>query len=159
VPGGSSGSVSGDAEFVAWVKSAAGKADVTLTVCTGAFVLAKAGLLDGKEVTTWYDAVERLRRDAPKSTVLAGRRFVDSGRFITTAGVSAGIDGSLHLAARLFGRVVADQTARYMEYHWTPEPYLAKGYALLNPSADEAGRRLQMAEILRTDGNPDGKNK
>ena len=153
VPGGNSGSITNDPEFFAWVKGAAGKAEVTLTVCTGAFVLAKAGYLDGKEITTWYGAVEKLQKAAPKSTVQAGRRFVDNGRFVTTAGVSAGIDGSLHVVARLFGRAVADQTARYMEYHWTPEPYLAKGYALLNPSTDEAGRRRQMAELERTSGD------
>ena len=153
VPGGNSGSITNDPEFFAWVKGAAGRAEATLTVCTGAFVLAKAGYLDGKEITTWYGAVEKLQKAAPKSTVQAGRRFVDNGRFITTAGVSAGIDGSLHVVARLFGRAVADQTARYMEYHWTPEPYLARDYKLLNPSTDEAGRRLQLAELERTAGD------
>jgi transcriptional regulator GlxA family with amidase domain len=150
VPGGNSGSITNDPEFFAWVKGAAGKAEATLTVCTGAFVLAKAGYLDGKEITTWYGAIEKLRQQAPKAMVQPGRRFVDNGRFVTTAGVSAGIDGSLHLVARLFGRAVADQTARYMEYHWTPEPYLAKDYKLLNPSTDEEGRRLQLAELQRT---------
>ncbi len=150
IPGGSSGSITNDPEFFGWVKGAAGKSEVTLTVCTGAFVLAKAGYLDGKEITTWYGAVEKLRLEAPKSTVQSGRRFVDNGRFVTTAGVSAGIDGSLHVVARLFGRAVADQTARYMEYHWTPEPYLARGYVLLNPNTDEAGRRLQLSELQRT---------
>ena len=73
-------------------------------------------------------------------------------RFITTAGVSAGIDGSLHLVARLLGREVADRTARYMEYHWTPEAYLSEHYQLLNPSTDERGRSLQLAQIHSHEG-------
>ncbi len=66
---------------------------------------------------------------------------------ITTAGVSAGIDGALHLVARTLGRRVADQTARYMEYHWTPEPYLTESYSYWNPSTDERGRALQRADM------------
>jgi len=121
---------------------------VTISVCTGAFVLAKAGALDGKNATTWFGATERLRQMVPKATVLDGRRFIDEGRIVTTAGVSAGIDGALHLVARLAGRAVADQTARYMEYHWVAEPYLAQTYSLLNPSLDERGRASQRAALL-----------
>ena len=80
-------------------------------------------------------------------TVKDGRRFIDNGRYVTTAGVSAGIDGSLHLVARLLGRRVADQVARYMEYHWTPEPYLSVAYSYLNPSTSDRGRLEQSAEI------------
>lgn len=119
-----------------------------MSVCTGAFVLAKAGVLDGRIATTWFGALEKLRQMAPKTTVQEGRRFVDQGRVVTTAGVSAGIDGALHIVARLLGRAVADRTARYMEYHWSPEAYLAQGYTLLNPSLDERGHALQRAGIL-----------
>ncbi|HWW94102.1 MAG TPA: tetratricopeptide repeat protein, partial [Vicinamibacteria bacterium] len=79
--------------------------------------------------------------------VQEGRRFVDNGSIVTTAGVSAGIDGALHTVARLAGRGVADRTARYMEYHWTPESYLAQRYSYLNPSLDGDGRLLQQAEL------------
>ena len=79
------------------------------------------------------------------------RRFIDSGNVVTTAGVSAGIDGALHVVARLLGRAIADRTARYMEYHWTPEPYLAPGYSLLNPSTDDRGRKLQQGENLEAE--------
>lgn len=145
LPGGSSGRVSGDPEFLAWVKRVAEGAEVTLTVCTGAFILGEAGLLDGREATTWYDAVDRLQERFPAVRVQPGRRFIDSGTIVTTAGVSAGIDGSLHVVARLFGRRVADATARYMEYHWSPEPYLAREYADENPQLDERGRALAAA--------------
>jgi len=148
IPGGGSGVLVNDTKFMAWATRASGAAEVTLTVCTGAFVPAKAGLLDGRTATTWYGAIDRLREAAPKATVQDGRRFVDNGPIITTAGVSAGIDGALHTVARLAGRAVADRTARYMEYHWTPEPYLAQVYSYLNPSLDAAGRAEQQAELL-----------
>ena len=147
IPGGNSGALSNDAEMMRWLTERTAAAEATLTVCTGAFPLAKAGLLDGLEVTTWYGAIDRLQTLAPLARVSRGRRFVDSGRIVTTAGVSAGIDGALHLVARLFGRRVADQTARYMEYHWVPEPYLAGAYPYWNPSTDDRGRALQRAQL------------
>lgn len=146
IPGGSSRALSDDPAMMRWLTERAGAAEATLTVCTGAFPLARSGALDGLEITTWYGAVERLQALAPKAHVAHGRRFVDSGTYVTTAGVSAGIDGALHLVARLFGRRVADQTARYMEYHWTPEPYLATRYAYLDPSTDDGGRAMQRAD-------------
>ena len=152
IAGGGGATLTNDPKMMAWIKEVASKAELSLTVCTGAFVLAKTGLLDGREVTTWYDAIPRLREAAPTLKVQDGRRFVDTGNVVTTAGVSAGIDGSLHVVARLLGRNVADRTARYMEYHWTPEPYLAKQYAYLNPSLDDHGRALQQAGILEDEG-------
>jgi len=128
LPGGGTSSVTDDPEFQAWAAKAAADAEVALSVCTGAFVLGHAGLLDDRDVTTWYGAMENLAKTFPKARVHPGRRFVDSGNVITTAGVSAGIDGSLHLVARLLGRAVADRTAEYMEYRWSPEPYLADVY-------------------------------
>ncbi len=128
VPGGQSSTLTNDARFMAWARKAFEGAEVSMSVCTGAFVLGKAGMLDGRTVTTWFGAVENLRKAVPAATVQDGRRFVDQGRVVTTAGVSAGIDGALHIVARLLGRDVADQTARYMEYRWTPEPYLVETY-------------------------------
>ena len=148
LPGGSSGRLTNDPKFMAWVATAMRDAEVTLTVCTGAFVAAKAGALDGKTATTWYDAIERLRQAAPKTTVQEGRRLVDNGNVVTTAGVSAGIDGALHVVARLVGRSAADRTARYMEYHWSPESYLARSYSYLNPGLDDASRAAQQAALL-----------
>jgi transcriptional regulator GlxA family with amidase domain len=138
VPGGNSSALTSDARFMAWARKAFDGAEVSMSVCTGAFVLGKAGLLDGRTVTTWFGAVEALRKAVPAATVQEGRRFVDQGSVVTTAGVSAGIDGALHVVARLLGREVADQTARYMEYRWTPEPYLAQRYATKSAAAEEA---------------------
>jgi transcriptional regulator GlxA family with amidase domain len=147
IPGGDTSSLERDPAFVTWFREASKNAQVTLTVCTGAFVPGRLGLLDGLEVTTWYGAIPALRATAPKAVVQDGRRFVDNGSIVTTAGVSAGIDGALHTVARLLGRGVADRTARYMEYHWTPESYLAQRYSYLNPSLDGDGRLLQQAEL------------
>lgn len=147
-PGGSSNRLTDSDRAMAWAKKTMAAAEVTLTVCTGAFVPARAGLLDGLDVTTYYGAIEGLKREAPKARVQEGRRFIDNGKIVTTAGVSAGIDGALHVVARLLGRAVADRTARYMEYRWTPESYLADDYALLNPSLDADGRAMQQATLL-----------
>jgi len=103
-----------------WIKARSQEAELVLSVCTGALLLAKAGLLDGLEATTHHGAIDLLREVAPKTTVHADRRFVDNGQVICSAGIAAGIDMSLHVVARLLGREVAEQTARQMEYPWQP---------------------------------------
>jgi transcriptional regulator GlxA family with amidase domain len=155
IPGGQSGSLTSDARFMAWAKPAIEASELTLTVCSGAFVAAKAGVLDGRPATTWYGSVDLLRKLYPNVQAQDGRRFVDSGKIVTTAGVSAGIDGALHVVARLTGRNTADRTARYMEYHWTPEPYLATAYNYLNPTLDASGRAMQQITLLENEGRYD----
>lgn len=155
LPGGSSQNVVNDAEWMKWVASAGGEAEQILTVCTGAFIAGKAGFLDGADATTWYNAVPALAEQFPNARVQPGRRYIDNGKLITTAGVSAGIDGSLHLVARLLGRYVADRTAEYMEYKWTPEAYLSSHYVQLNPRLDERGRSLQRGAISSREGDHD----
>ena len=103
-----------------WIRQASEKAELVLSVCTGALLLAKAGLLDGLEATTHHGAIDLLRETAPKPTVHADRRFVDNGRVVCSAGIAAGIDMSLHVVARLLGREVAEKTAWQMEYPWQP---------------------------------------
>jgi transcriptional regulator GlxA family with amidase domain len=99
-----------------WVRTRALAAEQTLSVCTGALVLAQAGLLDGLRVTTHHELLADLARLAPKATVDPSQRFHDNGRILTAAGISAGIDCSLHLVARLRGEDAARRTAAYMEY-------------------------------------------
>lgn len=118
VPGGGVGSLLRDPAAMAWIRETAGKAEVVLSVCNGALVLAEAGLLEGLSATTHAGSIEALRRRAPRTRVVEGERFVDNGRVVTAAGVSAGIDGALHLVARLVGEETARDTARYMEYAW-----------------------------------------
>jgi transcriptional regulator GlxA family with amidase domain len=103
-----------------WIKQASVKAELVLSVCTGALLFAKAGLLDGLEATTHHGAIDLLREVAPRTTVYPDRRFVDNGRVICSAGIAAGIDMSLYVVARLLGKEVAEKTARQMEYPWQP---------------------------------------
>lgn len=152
-PGGGTGNVTGDPEWMAWVKTSTENAENVLTVCTGAFVVGKLGMLDGLDATTWYAAVPGLASQFPKARVQPGRRFIDNGKVITTAGVSAGIDGSLHLVARTLGRYVADRTAEYMEYAWAPQSYTSSTYPQLNPRLDARGRQLQEAAIAARGGD------
>ena len=95
--------------LIDWIRQASAKAELVLSVCTGALLLAKAGLLDGLEATTHHGAIDLLRQTAPKTTVHADRRFVDNGRVVCSAGIAAGIDMSLHVVSRLLGQEVADE--------------------------------------------------
>lgn len=106
--------------LIGWIRQASEGAELVLSVCTGALLLAKAGLLDGLEATTHHGTVELLRQTAPNTTIHADRRFVDNGRVVCSAGIAAGIDMSLYVLSRLLGREVAERTARQMEYPWQP---------------------------------------
>lgn len=101
-----------------WIRQRARKAEIVASVCTGALVLARAGLLDGLDVTTHWENLDELRALAPLARVHGDRRFHDQGRILTAAGISAGLDMALHLVARLHGPAVAERTAQYMEYPW-----------------------------------------
>lgn len=106
---------------IEWIgKQAAGAGWVT-SVCTGAFLLARAGLLDGRRVTTHWEDIPDLRRDFPSLDVVENVRWVEDGNRITSAGIAAGIDMSLHLLSRLAGAELAARTARQMDYPWTVE--------------------------------------
>ncbi len=109
-----------DAPTIDWIKRSAEHAELVLSVCTGALLLAKAGLLDGLSATTHHGALDLLRELAPKTTVRTDTRVVDNGRVICSAGVAAGIDMSFHVVARLIGAEKAAETARYIEYPWEP---------------------------------------
>ena len=101
-----------------WIRASAPQAELVLSVCTGALLLAKAGLLDGLSATTHHGALDLLRQSAPNTIVLPNQRFVDNGKIILSAGISAGIDMALHIVARLLGKGEALDTAQYMEYEW-----------------------------------------
>ena len=107
--------------LIDWIKGRSQEAELILSVCTGALLLAKAGLLDGLEATTHHGAIDLLRQTAPDAAVVhEGRRFVDNGRVVCSAGIAAGIDMSLHVVGRLLGQEVAVKTAQQMEYPWPP---------------------------------------
>lgn len=108
-----------------WIAEVAGASEITTSVCTGSFLLAKAGLLDGQQATTHWGSIERMRDMFPGTTVLENIRWVDAGEVVSSAGVSAGIDMSLHIVERLYGAETAARTARFMEYDYWPNPSAA----------------------------------
>ena len=115
VPGGDLRNV-GDAAR-AWVLRAAGEAQILMSVCMGALLLGRLGLLDGMEATTHTWGLDPLRAAAPRCSVVSDRRFVDAGKVVTAAGVTAGIDAALHVVRRLLGDEAARWTAEeWMEY-------------------------------------------
>jgi transcriptional regulator GlxA family with amidase domain len=103
---------------LSWIKEQSLNAKLTLSVCTGSLILAKAGLLEGKEATTHYLAIDSLRKISEKITVKENIRFVDAETIITSAGISAGIDMSLYTVGKLLGKEAADETAKYMQYDY-----------------------------------------
>jgi transcriptional regulator GlxA family with amidase domain len=120
VPGGVVTAELARPEVIGWIAATAGGAELTASVCTGALLLAEAGLLDGLDATTHWEDLDDLRAGWPAVKVHAGRRWIDNGRVISSAGISAGIDMSLHLVERLAGRELALATARQMDYAWQP---------------------------------------
>jgi len=99
-----------------WLRVKARQAELVMSVCTGALVLAQIGLLDGLRVTTHHERLDLLAQMAPRAIVDASQRFHDNGHVLTAAGISAGIDCSLHVVGRLLGEPAAAATAAYMEY-------------------------------------------
>jgi len=118
--GGNAGAAANDPAVIEWVKRQEHIRHY-FSVCTGAFILGKASLLDSLTVTTFHQSIASLQQAVPTAKVLSNVRFVDNGKVITTAGISAGIDGALHLVAKIRGREMAEKVAAYMEYDkWVP---------------------------------------
>ena len=107
-----------NAPLLDWIAAQDRQTELTTSVCTGAFLLAERGILDGKRATTHWASVGWMRDQYPAVTILDDVRYVDEGRVVTSAGISAGIDMSLHVVSRLHGEETAVWTARRMEYDW-----------------------------------------
>jgi transcriptional regulator GlxA family with amidase domain len=108
------------AELFAWLRQQSTRADVLMSICTGAAKLAEAGLLDGKETATHHEFVEEFNARYPRVRFLGSQRFVQSDPVILTAGgLTSGIDAALHVVERYLGREAAEHTAAYMEYEGT----------------------------------------
>ena len=117
-----------DTAVIHWIQRTTVQRRLTMSVCTGAYILGKAGLLDNKTVTTHWGSTQMLQQMTPKARVMEQTRFVEDGKLLTTAGVSAGIDGALHAVARLRGASDARAVAELIEYdHWNPESGLVIG--------------------------------
>jgi transcriptional regulator GlxA family with amidase domain len=105
-------------ELLDWLRRMAASAALVTSVCTGAFLLARAGLLAGCAVTTHWEDIDDLIAAHPELEVRRDVRWVDAGTRVTSAGISAGLDMSLHLVERLHSRALAVRTARQMDLEW-----------------------------------------
>jgi putative intracellular protease/amidase/YHS domain-containing protein len=103
-------------EVMEWIRRASQKADLTMSVCTGAFLLAKSGLLDGKSATTHHNSYKIFERQFPKVTLKRGARFVEEGNLATAGGLTSGMDLAQRVVERYFGEQAAMMNAYYMEY-------------------------------------------
>jgi putative intracellular protease/amidase len=142
IPGGDYEAPAGS-PAVAWIKRESDGAGHVMSVCNGAFTLANTGLLDGLTATTTAGNIARLSRDYRKIRVVNNVRVVDNGKILTTAGLSAGIDGALHMIEVMDSHDRAQSTALTMEYDWRPEGSYVRGLMAdrMNPrpSADGFG--------------------
>jgi transcriptional regulator GlxA family with amidase domain/YHS domain-containing protein len=129
----------GDPAVLEWLRQASRTADLTMSVCTGAFILAHAGLLDGKSATTFHAAFNDFAMRYPAVTLKRGARFVEDGQIATAGGLSSGIDLALRVVERYFGRNVASSTAYTLEY---------QGQGWMDPSSNSiyAKRRVSTAQ-------------
>jgi len=150
VPGGSVRNAVQNAKLIEWVQKNAESSKHVMSVCTGAFILAQAGLLDGLSATTVSHSIGELAQAAPKAQIVHNQRYVDNGKIITTAGLSSGIDGAYHLIAKIKGKGTAQAAALGMEYRWDPDSTFARA-ALADryfPEIDGID-----AEVLSTQGD------
>ena len=103
-----------------FVRAQAKRAEMIMSICTGALLLGAAGLLDGLNATTHSAAYDELRSLSEDICVVEGQRFIDNGQIITSGGITAGIDTALYVVHRLLGPDTARETASHMEYRWEP---------------------------------------
>ncbi len=102
--------------MIRWVRQRAAEAELVMSVCTGALILGAAGLLDSLDVTTHHAALDLLQATVPKANVRDDQRWIDTGRIVTSGGISAGIDMSFHVVRRYLGDAAVARTAKDMEY-------------------------------------------
>ena len=105
-------------QVISWVARQAQHAKLVASVCTGAFLLAKAGVITNQQVTTHWEDIDDLKQAFPDLQVVTGVRWVDQGNIVTSAGISAGIDMSLHLVSKLHSEQLAQLTAKQMDFLW-----------------------------------------
>jgi putative intracellular protease/amidase/YHS domain-containing protein len=140
------------AAMLEWIRKSARTADVTMSVCTGAYVLAKTGLLSGKAATTHHSAYSEFAMQFPDIQLKRGARFVEDGNLASSGGLSSGVDLALRLVERYYGRERAEKTADMMEY---------QGQGWLNPNSNQAYAKARVSTdahpvcpVCEMDGNP-----
>jgi putative intracellular protease/amidase len=135
IPGGEVTATHANPAVIKWIQDKSKDAEHVVSVCNGAFILAKTGLLDGLSATTYYGLIDSFVPFASKTKVVRDQRYVDNGKFITTAGLSSGIDGSLYVVSKMLGKARAQMVALNMEYNWQADSSYAR--------ANFADRHLQ----------------
>jgi putative intracellular protease/amidase/YHS domain-containing protein len=129
------------AAMLEWIRSSARGADLTMSVCTGASLLAQTGLLAGKAATTHHHSYREFAMDFPDVQLRRGARFVEDGNLASSGGLSSGIDLAFRVVERYFGREVAARTAEHMEY---------QGEGWLNPNSNA----MYASERKSTEAHP-----
>jgi transcriptional regulator GlxA family with amidase domain len=122
IPGGVIDTELNKPAVIDWIGQNAQNAQLTASICTGAFLIGEAGLLRNRRATTHWEDLEELRTFLPDTRVSADHRWIDEGSVISSAGISAGIDMSLYLVAKFAGEALAQRTARQMDYDWRSIP-------------------------------------
>ncbi len=161
IPGGDISATRESQEAIQWIKQYSEKSDIVMSVCNGALILAKTGLLDRLTATTYHNAIPELEKNYPKIKVVSDQRFVDNGKFITTAGLSSGMDGAIHIVEKLKGKPKAQTVALNLEYDWKPKDNYARAALAdrhLNPifqGNDEPNPSITSAKLFSTEGGKD----
>ena len=152
VPGGGIQGPRESAPTLKWIRDVTAQAEHTMSVCNGAFILASAGLLDGLTATTTAHNIERLGKEFPKTKVVYDQRFVDNGKIITAGGLSSGIDGALHVVAKMLGEGHAQEVALGEEYEWRAQGGFARASMadMLIPNIDISS--VAKFDLVRTEG-------
>lgn len=148
-----------DARLISFIKRYQDSVSVTMSVCTGAYLLGSAGLLNNRKATTHYFVADDLREQFPTITLVKDVRFVDEGRIVTTSGVSSGIDGAIHLVKRISGDVTAEFVARGLQYtthevdKW-PVPFKGMKYDRNRPmNAKDKAAQAMTDPVCQMTGN------
>lgn len=154
VPGGYTPKIRADAATKDWIRKTTAADLHTMSVCNGAFILAEAGLLDGLPATTTAKNLAVMQQRYPHVKVVGDRRVVDNGKILTTGGLSAGIDGALHVVAKLDGLAAAQEVALGLEYDWRPKDGIVRAMLADNLIPDvttDAG--FERWSLLNTEGD------
>src|SRR5215813_2046418 len=159
IPGGGVVKTQEDPNVIKWIQERSKQAEYVVSVCNGAYILGKTGLLDGLTATTFYDLIDGLPAVAPKVKVVRDQRYVDNGKFITTAGLSSGIDGALYVVSKLFGKARAQMVALGIEYDWKGDSTYARANFADRFITNVFGRSLRLpapqgaqSKVLNTEG-------
>ena len=159
VPGGGYDQATANPRLIGWVESKPNEVSHVMSVCTGAFILGKAGLLSGQTATATYGMVDDLLA-FPNVKVVHDQRFVDNGKIMTTGGLTSGIEGALHLISRISGLGEAQAAALGMEYEWNPNAQFVRSTLAdrFLPDGLVFGRakiRGATATLISTEGSTD----